>query len=58
MNALIDFINSHDGCKVEQICNTGNALEVSSLVCFKGQVSKVSEQIPATLKAARDWLGY
>lgn len=58
MENLIKFINSHAGCKVETVLNSGARLEVSSHATINGQAVKVVEQIPATLKAARALLGY
>lgn len=57
MSALIAFINSHDGCRVERVSN--GRLVVSSLVVdAAGRVHRIAEEIPANLRAARDWLGY
>ncbi len=57
MNSLIYFINSHDGCKVES--STSSHLTVSSYVVLAdGTLTRESQTIPATLSAARDWLGY
>lgn len=56
MKNLINFINSHDGCLVESV--NGKTLTVSCYCTFNGVCSRVSETIPATLTAARNWLGY
>lgn len=57
MSHLIAFIESHDGCKVEQ-CLAGRLIVSSLVVDAAGRVHRISETIPANLRAARDWLGY
>ena len=58
-SALVSFINQHDGCRVEQVLNSGKRLEVSSICTLSdGSAIRVSEQIDATLTAVRRWLGY
>lgn len=55
--ALVNFVNSHDPCQAELTEN--NMLLVSTDAVFPdGHVERVHETIPATLKAAREWLGY
>jgi hypothetical protein len=55
--ALINFVNSHDLCRAELAEN--NTLLVSTdAVLADGGVERITETIPATLKAAREWLGY
>lgn len=61
MNPLIEYIESHDGCRVLRI--EGDKLKVSSLCSVtngegKASTETVIETIPATCSAARDWLGY
>ena len=55
--ALIEFVNSHDPCRAELAGN--NTLFVSTdTVLADGSIERTTETIPATLQAARDWLGY
>lgn len=57
--ALINFINDHAGCKVESVLDQGARLLVSSVVIDRsGVASRETDNIAATMKAARDWLGY
>lgn len=54
--AIVDFVNAHAPCRAEL---ANKVLIVSTdAVCPEGHVERVQETIPATLKAARDWLGY
>ncbi len=56
---LVSFINSHDMCRVERV-NPNGTLDVSSEVVHieSRKMERVTETIPATISAARDWLGY
>jgi hypothetical protein len=55
---LITWIDSHDTAE-PTIDNGDGTLNVScTAVDAKGGVFTEYETIPATLKAARDWLGY
>lgn len=56
---LADFVNAHDGCHAiphrGQLLVTGVATQriFNVRVCFE-----ITEKIPPTYKAVRDWLGY
>ena len=58
LQALIAFINSHDGCKVEETLPNGQLRVSSIMVDTNKQASRISEQIDATYESARNWLGY
>jgi hypothetical protein len=57
LTALIDFVNSHDPCRAEP-AGTNTLLVSTEAVLADRNVERITETIPATLKAARDWLGY
>lgn len=55
--ALVRFIRQHDPCDAT-ITPDGRLNVTTDEVDTSGNVSRVVETIPATLKATRNWLGY
>lgn len=57
MQNLVAFVESH-GNKVISTTETTITAEVQELNTITGAWATVAETFPATVQAARDWLGY